>query len=270
MKKTAFTKMAGTGNDFIVFDNRTSLFKGNEVKLFAGLCQRRVGIGADGLLLLSLKNDDVHMRYFNADGQEADMCGNAARCAAYYAYYSEWIKSASFKVQATDGPHFVSVEKNDVVLEMKKPSHYQPEPGILLEPQWHEGGAIDTGVPHYVIFANHISYIDVPVVAPTYRYHKHFPDGVNVNFVKILNSHAIQVRTFERGVENETLSCGTGCVASALIASEKNICESPIKVGTKGGELTVEFDENWDKVTLAGEVRFVYDGSVVLSDVIKQ
>jgi len=270
MKKTSFTKMAGTGNDFIVFDNRMSRFKGNEAELFAALCLRRIGIGADGVLLLSMVDDAIRMRYYNADGREAEMCGNAARCVAFYAYYRGWVKEPSFVIQAMDGPHPVTVEKNDVILEMKKPADYEAEPGILNEPQWHEGGALNTGVPQYVIFADHIAYIDVPVVAPTYRYHNHFQDGVNVNFVKILNSHEIQVRTFERGVEDETLSCGTGCVASALIASKKRMCDSPVKVSTKGGELTVAFDKKWNKVTLAGKVRMVYDGSVVLSDFIRK
>ena len=261
MKNIPFIKMTGTGNDFIVFDNRQSLFSGEEHAFFMQICQRRLAVGADGVLLVERgQSSPIRMRYYNRDGFEASMCGNAARCVAYYARKKGMVDQNNFTIEANDGIHPVSVEGKYITLEMIPPKNFKTNLNILKNSNWHEGGFITTGVPHYVIFANSIDHIDVNKEALPYRSHKKFSDGTNVNFVQLLKDNKIQVRTFERGVEGETLSCGTGCVASALIASKQHHLISPVGVKTKGGDLTVRFDPQWKSVFLAGLVEMTYEG----------
>lgn len=263
MEQFKFTKMNGTGNDFIVFDNRLSQFKGNETDFFRAICQRRFSIGADGILLLnSAKNDLIEMQYFNRDGREADMCANGLRCIAYYAGFNKIIKSDSFTVKAGDGLHSVKIKDNIVSVSVNLSSKIHTGLKLKMEPEFTDGGFIEVGVPHYIIFSKNIDTIDIENKAQYYRHHKKFSHGTNVNFVQIVDTNKIKVRTYERGVEHETLSCGTGCVASVLSAADHFSLISPVKVKTKGGTLEVDFDRSWNNVSLTAEVQIAYEGFI--------
>jgi len=263
-EEIAFTKMTGTGNDFIVFDNRPRLFSGEESTFFHEICQRRTSIGADGILLVE-KGDSapVRMRYFNSDGFESTMCGNGARCAAYFAWKKRMVPDRSLLLEALDGVHRVIVEGERITLEMARPHGFRSKPGILRESEFTEGGFIDTGVPHYVVFVQDVEKVDVDNLGSFYRNHDTFVQGTNVNFVQLLGKSRIRVRTYERGVEEETLSCGTGCVASSLIASNHHGYTSPVTVLAHGGRLTVQFDEAWENIFLIGPVEIVYEGILI-------
>jgi len=256
-----FTKMAATGNDFILIDNRNGRFTGRERKLFAALCRRRFSVGADGLVLVEKgRNAPVRMRYYNRDGGEAAMCGNAARCTALFSFRKGFVKRPAFDLEALDGLHSVRVRGRTVTVRMRPAFGYRTGFGIVREGEGREGGFVDTGVPHYVLFVEDLKRVDVEGIAPYYRSHPVFPGGVNVNFVKAGGPGRIAVRTFERGVEGETLSCGTGCVASALIASRAFGGQSRIGVDTRGGKVTVSFDAAWQRVDLTGPADFVFEG----------
>ena len=260
----AFTKMAGTGNDFIVFDNRSKIFKGNEKSFFQKICRRRVSIGADGVLLLETgTRAPIRMRYYNSDGIEAPMCGNGARCIGFYAKEKKIVGEDRFDLEVSDSVHRLQVNGNMVTLSMAEPKDFRSGLNILKETGLQDGGYIDTGVPHFVIFTDRVIKIDVEKVAPFYRNHKVFAHGANIDFVEIKGRDHIHVRTYERGVEKETLSCGTGCVASALIASHKFKLNSPVNVSTSGGELLVYFDEKWKKIFLKAQVEIIYEGVLV-------
>lgn len=255
-----FTKMSGTGNDFIVINNRTHLFSGREEVLFQRLCTRRVSIGADGLILVETADQSpVRMRYFNADGRESTMCGNGARCTAFFAFDNGFVDKRDFTLEAADGLHPVVVSESGVRLKMTTTGGLRTGLGILQESSLSEGGFIDTGVPHFVVFADDIESLDVENLGSRYRHHSAFREGANVDFVRV-SDEGIDVRTFERGVERETLSCGTGCVASALVASKMHGIVSPVSVNTRGGILCVTFDDAWDQITLEGSVNIVYEG----------
>ncbi len=260
-----FTKMTGTGNDFIVFDNRSGHWTGMETDFFFSICRRRFSIGADGIILAE-KGDraPVRMRYFNSDGMEAPMCANGARCTALFALQKGFTRDNAFRIEASDGLHEVEVMGPIVRLEMGKPRDFRS--GFRFEnvAGIREGGFLNTGVPHLVLFLDEkfpLKDLNMEKTAPYYRYHRAFPGGTNVNFVQKVSDTAIEVRTFERGVEGETLSCGTGCVASALIAYTVLSIRPPVRVVTRGGELRVEFDQDWKQVHLIGPVRLVYEGS---------
>ncbi len=257
-----FTKMAGTGNDFIVIDNFDKKFSGLEKEFFSRLCKRRWSIGADGLILMEKsKKADLRMRYFNSDGLEADMCGNAARCAANWAFLKNRVSCKNFLIETVKACLRARIGENFAVsVEMPLPADFT-EPGILDENHWEEGGMIDTGVPHYVIFTSNVDNVDVARFGRKYRFHKAFSSGTNVNFVQIKDD-LLFVRTYERGVEKETLSCGTGCVASAVIAYKKYGRNSPVPVQTPGGMLTVAFDSSLENILLTGEAVVVFEGRI--------
>lgn len=260
-KSIPFTKMAGTGNDFIVLDNRSRCFSGRERDLFRSICERRTSVGADGILLLERsKSAAVRMRYFNPDGGESTMCGNGARCSGYYARRYGWTRKDQFMLEAHDGLHSVSVAGSQITLGMIPPVIKSMTDQIVREKGFKQAGFVDTGVPHFVIFVKDLNSLPVDILGPYYRLHTIFPDGANVDFVKIAGPGTIHVRTYERGVERETLSCGTGCVASAFFASNDAGLKSPITVETRGGELKVDFDEAWREVQLTGPVKIVYEG----------
>jgi diaminopimelate epimerase len=261
-----FTKMNGTGNDFIVFDNRTGVFKGDEKDFFQGLCQRKFSVGADGVLLVDgIKDDIIYMRYFNSDGKEAAMCGNGARCVALFVKIKNIIQSDSFVLKAKDGLHPVNIQEDKVKLFLNPTSEIKTGLNLIKEQGLQEGGYIVVGVPHYVIFTDKVAEINLGEKAPYYRHNAAFSQGTNVNFVQY-SGNQIRVRTFERGVEDETLSCGTGCVASALIASRHFHIQSPIMVITRGGELKVEFNTDFKEVFLIGPAEVVYEGVIKTKD----
>jgi diaminopimelate epimerase len=261
-----FTKMSGTGNDFIVFDNRNRRFSGEETDFFHAICRRRFSVGADGVILVE-KGDraPVLMQYFNSDGKEASMCANAARCTALFAYRNGLVRESRFLLEASDGLHEVDVKADQVRLKMTKPKDFRSGLGVVRNAGLREGGFLDTGVPHLVLFVDDslkLDGLDVEALAPYYRHNPLFEHGTNVDFVQRIGVETICVRTFERGVEGETLSCGTGCVAAALIASKTFGSPSPVHVETRGGGLEVEFDDGWRNVFLTGAVRMAFEGAL--------
>jgi len=261
--KIVFEKYEGTGNDFIIIDNRAETFDQQNVKLINHLCNRRLGIGADGLLLLQNHSQYAfEMIYFNADGNVSSMCGNGGRCIAKYAYQHQIInKSAIF--YAIDGEHQVEiVDEENVCLKLLVYSNIEKHNNDFLA---------ETGSPHYVTFIDDIDAIDLIKEAHKIRYNKPFDEkGINVNFVnKALYNETVQMRTYERGVEAETLSCGTGTVAVAMVAKQQlNVLNNAtcINIKTKGGLLKVFFKETG--VWLSGAAKPVFKGEIDLNSLI--
>lgn len=254
-----FYKYQGTGNDFIIIDNRNRFFPTGDEKLVAFLCHRRFGIGADGLILLEDKEGfDFYMRYYNSDGKISSMCGNGGRCIVAFAK-KLGIIAENAEFLAVDGPHNASIQGRSVKLQMKDVDYIKKEEDYFI---------LDTGSPHLVKFVENLDNINVKEEGAKLRYSSRFYDeGINVNFVKILGEDTISIRTYERGVEDETYSCGTGVTAAALVHiynnSDKKIDQ--ITVSTLGGKLfvyqdLVNKDGNFNEVYLLGEVNFVYTG----------
>ena len=210
--KIHFSKYQGAGNDFIIIDNRNSFFDTKNQELISRLCDRRIGIGADGFMLLnSSKQYDFEMLYFNADGNLGSMCGNGARCIVDFAKQLEVFKdTCSFL--AYDGPHYAEWTDEYVRLKMNDVDDIESDNGSFF---------IDTGSPHYISFVENLESVDVEREGKAIRYNERYKnEGTNVNFVELSDEH-ISIRTYERGVEAETLACGTGAVACAIATFEK-------------------------------------------------
>jgi diaminopimelate epimerase len=262
-----FTKMNGAGNDFILIDNR-----GGEIHLdriqIARLCDRHRGVGADGVLLLekASNNGDFRMRYFNADGGEAEMCGNGARC---FARFANKMANASGKISFDTQAGVIAAELlNDLVkLQMTEPTDLRINMKLPVTNEDKTVHFINSGVPHVVIPVSRVDDVDVRGEGSAIRHHSRFsPKGANVNFIEKLGPKKIAVRTYERGVEDETLACGTGVVASALIFATLENTNGPITVIARGGdELQVGFeksDNQFCEVTLTGPAEFVFEGTI--------
>ena len=262
--KIAFTKISATGNDFIVFDNRTNdLSAGRHHTWFQQICRRRLSIGADGVILLeSSSRADFRYIHINSDGNEAEMCGNGTRAISMFAFKNK-IAGQNLKFEINGSVYEASVADTRVTTQFKTPNTPQFNLGILSENNFEEGGFINTGVPHYVLFSRDIDKIDVATQGAFYRHHKVFaPNGVNVNFAEVIDSHSLYVRTFERGVEGETMACGTGAVATAFFSILKKNCSPPITVQTRGGELVINSTESLTDITLSGTVNVVFEGLI--------
>jgi len=262
-----FVKMQAGGNDFIVLDNRKNIYSGKFPQLASKLCQRKISIGADGLLILGNKPGyDFQMRYFNADGSEANFCGNGASCLALFAYQKK-IAPAKMNFLTKSGIISATVEEGKVKLKMPNPERLNLDFSLDIDGKKYLFSFIDTGVPHTVNFVQEINKINVNNLGKKIRYHNFFqPAGTNVNFAKIKNRSAISIRTYERGVEGETLSCGTGVVASAIIAGLKNLVSPPVEVLTQSGEtLKVYYqikNNQIDEVYLENSPKIVYTGEI--------
>lgn len=271
MKKIRFFKYEGTGNDFVLIDNREKIFSSDR-ELISHLCHRRFGVGSDGLMFLEESgNAAFTMRYFNSDGRESTMCGNGGRCIAAFAVHLGVVPPDEyFSFEASDGPHEALVQsrgddKNANILNLGAYVSLKmgDVPGIdVME----DGMFLDTGSPHYVRFVENPGNINVYEEGKFWRNHNRFaPDGVNVNFVGPLKDGEIQMRTFERGVEDETWSCGTGAVASALGSAFRHGEGEKFVMNVPGGELTVSFqrdkENHFSNVWLSGPARFVFDGN---------
>ncbi|MFC1624575.1 diaminopimelate epimerase [Candidatus Omnitrophota bacterium] len=267
-RKLGFVKTVGAGNDFIIIDFRNSHVapRTSSSNLALSLCQRKTGIGADGLLVLepSLKAD-FRMRIINADGSEAEACGNGLRCVALYAY--ERRKKISIETKA--GIYEAEITgKNRVKIKMEEPKDLRCNLPIKVKSRSIKVNYIDTGVPHAVILVEGLGKIDVDGIGRDVRRNSKFkPRGTNVDFIEIIDDRNIRMRTYERGVEGETLACGTGAVASAIIANHARGARSDeINVHTKGGVLKVYFKHTNNgkikDVYLEGEAKEVYKGEV--------
>lgn len=266
-KEIPFTKMVGTGNDFILIDNRTGLLNGECSSLIRRLCSRRVSVGADGLLLLEeCDGADFRMRYYNADGGEAEFCGNGARCIARYAFLNG-IAGEEMSFESQTGRRRARIDGQEVTIDMPDPTGVQL--GIPLGEESVMVHAITVGVPHVVIFVDGIGDVDVVGRGRPIRHLEQFqPAGTNVNFVQVLDSGELVVRTYERGVEDETYSCGTGICASAAIAHLVQSLRVPVKVHThRGDSLRVSLrseEHTVSECTLTGEARVVYRGTLFI------
>lgn len=267
MAKLHFTKMNGAGNDFVLLDNRSGELRLQRAEI-ARLCDRHRGVGADGVLILEPASDgaDFRMRYYNADGGEAEMCGNGARCFARYASrVAGPLTSLSFETPA--GVISAALGRDGVTLQMSDPKDMRLDLRIATEERELHGHYVDTGVPHVVVPVPDISAVDVRKTGAAVRHHSAFaPRGANVNFLERRGVDRIAIRTYERGVEDETLACGTGVVASALIFSATQGADSPVRVLVKGGdELQVGFQKHdFSGVTLSGPADFVFEGTLEL------
>jgi diaminopimelate epimerase len=266
--KIPFMKMSGSGNDFILIDHRKPLLDVRRMKKVAHkVCRRRVSVGADGIIFIeSSKKADFKWRFFNANGSEAEMCGNGGRCAARFAYL-KGIAGSSLTFEAIAGILSAQVKGRRVKLEMTKPYDLKLDEKISVEGKKLNLSSINTGVPHAVLFLESYKGVDVVRMGRAIRYHSHYaPNGTNANFVKMENRSRLSVRTYERGVEDETLACGTGAVASALIAAFKGLVKSPASIKTSGGEiLTVHFEiegRKVKKVFFEGDVHIIYEGEM--------
>jgi diaminopimelate epimerase len=263
-----FFKMSGSGNDFILIDNRDqSLSVGNLPEFVRKVCERKVSVGADGLIIIERSERvDFQWRFFNADGSEVDMCGNGGRCAARYAFI-KGIAGEKLSFETRAGIIDAEIKGDIVKLKLTDPHSLQANLSIPVEGQLLEISRINTGVPHVVHFVNDLDLFDVFHVGRILRYHEQFqPEGTNANFVEIVDKGSIRVRTYERGVEDETLACGTGAVASALISSWKGLIESPVNVRVRSGEtLKIYFQKTeigFREIYLEGKTTMVYEGRI--------
>lgn len=266
-----FAKMSGTGNDFIVIDHRRELVPLEMQPDFVRkACRRMFSVGADGLIFIeNSETADFSWRFYNGDGSVAEMCGNGARCAARFAYAKGLAsKEMSFETLAGTIEATVLNDDGDVSLLMTPPRDYRTGLSVDLDGKSCEISSMNSGVPHAVLFMDADRKIEVKQWGHQIRFHKLFePDGTNVNFVQVLAEGGIRVRTYERGVEDETMACGTGAVASAIFAAAKGLVVSPVTVTTSGGEqLTIVFDLKEDgqarDVYLQGPARIIYIGQL--------
>ncbi len=267
-RSISFAKYNGTGNDFIVIDNRNKFLTGKDIFEFTRLaCEPKTGIGADGVILLEKSNKaDFKMRIINADGSEPEMCGNGARCISHFAYT---INCAKEKMVFETLAGLITGEvnnSNNIKVKLTQPFGFEKDISILYNNKPIKLHSINTGVPHVAIFTKNIEKPDVLNTGRFIRNHRKFrPAGTNVNFVQVINQHYIIVRTYERGVENETLACGTGVTASAIITSLLKKTAPPVKVRTRSNEILKVYyeitnDDKIENVFLEGKVTPVFSG----------
>lgn len=256
--KLHFYKYQGAGNDFILLDNRSGNINLTNDQV-AFLCHRRFGIGADGLMLLEAgASADFKMVYYNSDGGESTMCGNGGRCMAAFAKKLSLVKD-EVNFVAIDGPHKAHINKDGIIsLHMQDVNGIDEYDGYCI---------LNTGSPHYIKWVNDVMQSEVFSEGRGIRSQKEFqPKGINVNFVQRMNDKSLWVRTYERGVEDETLSCGTGVTAAAIAASESQTGYFKIPIRTPGGELEVSFIKDTatsaKEVVLKGPAIFVYEGDI--------
>jgi diaminopimelate epimerase len=257
----SFFKYQGTGNDFIILDNRDGETNFLTAEIVQQLCHRKFGIGADGLMLMnSHEQYDFEMIYYNADGKKSTMCGNGGRCMVKFAFDLGTHKY-TYTFLAIDGLHEAEIEINgDVKLRMNDVKEVVCEKGHYI---------LNTGSPHFIKPTENLENINVSKSGNEIRFSKQFEnEGINVNFVESLDDDAIFVRTYERGVEDETLSCGTGVTAAALIFAHNERGFNRVEVKTLGGHLSVEFnkidDQHFNNIWLCGPATFVYKGEITL------
>ena len=267
-----FTKMSGAGNHFVLIDNRTQSLQLNAAQA-ARLCDRHWGVGADGVIVLKPSasgNADWAWDFYNSDGSLAEMCGNGARCFGRFVRRLTGAK-AGFNFETSAGIVTARFKGDTVIVTLTPPKDLRLNQMISLSIGPTTVHSVDTGVPHAVLFVPNADRAMVQNLGQEIRFHAHFaPRGTNVNFVQLLGGNAIRVRTYERGVEGETLACGTGVTASALIASELHQLQPPVMVQVLGGQkLEVSFEKsggNFANVALGGPADFIFEGRIELTD----
>ncbi len=260
-----FTKMAGTGNDFIVVDNRDEAVGPDSPGFARRYCPRRVGVGADGVLLIEPSElHDFRMRIINADGSEAEMCGNGARCAARFVF-ERGLAPASMAMETIAGPVTATVSGQDVTIGMGDVEPVGQEVEVEACGRLWTLHPVEAGVPHAIIFTDDVESAEVEPVGREIRHNPLFqPRGTNVDFVQVTAPGQVSIRTYERGVEAETLACGTGAIASAVAGHERGGAGAPpITVHVRGGQLSIDFRSASGRVVdvrLTGDARFIYTG----------
>ncbi len=271
-EKLHFFKLSGSGNDFIVFDNFKNRLSFDFFKnITPKVCHRNNGVGADGVIVLNEEAGvDFRWDFFNSDGSVAEMCGNGSRCAARLFSHLNGINEIKFLTLA--GLIRATVNGDMVKVKLSEPTNLVPDMELYLNGEMVKGNFVNTGVPHFVVITEQLSQINVKELGNKVRFHERFkPAGTNVNFVQCEGETSINVRTYERGVEDETLACGTGACASAVICGYKGFVKSPVTVTTTGGEkLNIYFDINGERISnlyLEGKVRFICEGDIYLSEI---
>jgi len=270
MKKIPFHKIHGNGNDFILIDDRRGILKGKGLSgLAKQVCHRHRSVGADGLIVIvPSKKADFKWRFFNSDGSEAEMCGNGSRCAARFASIKK-IAPKNMAFETLAGIIHAEVKKETVRVQLTGAADLRLNIAVSVAGGTRTGHFINTGVPHLVYLSDHLEGEDVQAVGKATRYHEIFqPAGTNANFIQIDGTHRLRIRTYERGVEGETLACGTGAVAAALIAAVLGKASSPVTVTTRGGDkLIVSFEqdgESFADLHLEGAAEVVCEGTLYL------
>ncbi|MBU1180699.1 MAG: diaminopimelate epimerase [Proteobacteria bacterium] len=268
MKKLAFFKMSGSGNDFILIDNRNNVVDESGLTSFIrNVCRRKMSAGADGLILIENSDSaDFKWRYYNSDGGRAEMCGNGARCAARFAYLNK-IAGSDMSFVTDAGIVHAQVRGDKVKVNMVDPSDFKQDYTIKLKNGILTVSSINTGVPHVVVTMDSIDDVDVVGIGREVRLHNKFaPAGTNVNFITRVKNGSFSIRTYERGVEDETLACGTGSIASALVTASKDKVVSPLNIVTRsGGILTIYYKEDngrFHDIYLEGDARIIYKGKL--------
>jgi diaminopimelate epimerase len=271
-RRIRFYKMTGTGNDFIMIDNRKGLIDSDHCQEFVRrACRRKLSVGADGMILI--ENDpevDFKWRFFNADASEAEMCGNGSRCAARFAYLTGIVKKTEMAFRTLAGIIRAELRGSRVKVQITTPHGLRL--GMKLETDGRLFGLdfINTGVPHAACFMSseqELQAVEIQQWGRAIRFHEAFqPAGTNVNFAHVLDRRHMSVRTYERGVEGETLACGTGAIASVLLSAARSEVDSPVEVKTRGGEfLSIYFSrrqEEFRDVFLEGEARVAYEADL--------
>ncbi len=264
-----FTKMSGSGNDFIIIDNRVPVMDdAKKVDFVKRVCDRKMSIGADGVIFVENSDKaDIKWDFYNDDGSSAEMCGNGGRCVARYAVEKK-IAPAELTLETLAGIIGAKVDGANVRVKLTAPENLQQDLDVQLNGTRYQIDSLNTGVPHAIIYSDKVEDTNVKEVGNGIRFHDTFaPSGTNVNFVEKVGDHALKIRTYERGVEDETLACGTGAVASALLSSYKKLVQPPVQVETRGGEvLKVDFDASNGTVTevyLEGLTRIAFQGTLI-------
>ena len=269
MEQISFAKLSGAGNDFVIIDNRRNIIPENKTDFVRKVCARRISMGADGVLLVENSEvADFKMRYFNSDGSEVETCGNGARCIARFAYVEKIVSSSEMEFETRAGIYGAQVMKDSVKLHTGDATGMRLNFPLTLSDGQHTVSFVNSGVPHVVFFVDNLEKVDVVKLGRETRYHKDFqPDGTNANFVAIRDGNALDIRTYERGVEDETLACGTGCIAASIIAGAVGKAASPIVAHTRGGYLLkiyfISGSQGAKEVFLEGDARIVCKGSLL-------
>ena len=264
MLSLEFYKMSASGNDFIIIDNRDGEVYDNfkDLKEFiVKVCRRNHSVGSDGLVLIEKsKKYDFRWRFFNADGSEAEMCGNGGRCAARFAFI-KGISKEKMSFETIAGVIKAEVNGQRVKLQLTSPTDIKLDYPVGLEDKEIFLSSVNTGVPHAVLLADDVDHMPVEELGRLVRYHKAFGEkGTNVDFVQIIDKKNVKIRTYERGVEGETYACGTGAVATGVILKAKGLLESPMNIMTKGGE-TLKVYVN-SEVYLEGVTQVIFVGKL--------
>jgi len=269
--KIPFTKLSGSGNDFILIDHRTPFLPDATLsQRVAKICAHRLSVGADGVILIEPpsrpQQADFRWRLFNADGSPAEMSGNGGRCAARFAYL-KGIAKAAMVFETPAGLIQAEVIGDQVKIRFTDPTDFRWRVAVEIDGTRREGHFVNTGVPHLVYPVDDVDAVDLLTIGRKSRLHPLFqPAGTNVNFIQRLDASRLKIRTYERGVEDETLACGTGAVAAALVAATVAGARSPVTLLPRGGQpLTVSFAREGNQfkdIYLAGDARVVYDGEM--------